>query len=460
MKKRWLGSLAALLLGNGLALAQVNYLPPADAEVLLSEQDPTATSVEATPASPKLAPVSAVQKKSVAMPAPSSAVTTLRSEPVVVIPSASLAPTPACGCEQRSVFSQAEGVKERDRVWANAEYLVWWLSGNRVPALVGTLPAAMAGQAANLPPGAITTVFGDRDLDFGDFSGGRFTAGVWLDKEQYVGLEGSFFFLNRTSLSFNGTSAGDPIVGPLFFDITAGRDSIITPVTPGRATETAHVATSERLWGSELNVKTRLCYFANSSLDVLTGFRYMDLRNDLSVNTATNFIGNGVRAFSDAFAAKNQFYGGQIGAALDLRGGPWSLGITGKLGIGGVQETVVINGFTTETPIGFPSSTFTGGILTHPSNIGHFSMTRFAILPEMSFLLGYQVTDNFRLTFGYNFLYLSKAVYPGNAIDSVNPSSIRGLIVTNPSNVVRPIPITTQSDLWANGLSFGAEVRF
>ena len=57
------------------------------------------------------------------------------------------------------------------------------------------------------------------------------------------------------------------------------------------------------------------------------------------------------------------------------------------------------------------------------SNIGHFSQSQFAVVPEIGVKLGYQLTPNLRLQAGYNFLFWSNVVRPGQQIDtSVNPN--------------------------------------
>ena len=57
----------------------------------------------------------------------------------------------------------------------------------------------------------------------------------------------------------------------------------------------------------------------------------------------------------------------------------------------------------------FPNGTVQtaqGGLLTVPgTNIGRFSQSRFAVVPEIGLNLGYQVTQRMKVFVGYNFLY-------------------------------------------------------
>src|SRR5204862_492234 len=75
-----------------------------------------------------------------------------------------------------------------------------------------------------------------------------------------------------------------------------------------------------------------------------------------------------------------------------------------------------------------------GGLLALPSNIGRYSRDRFAVLPEASINLGYQVTPWLRATAGYTFLYCSNVVRPGDQVNlAVNPTQL-------PSNLTAPAP--------------------
>jgi hypothetical protein len=363
------------------------------------------------------------------------------------------------GCAQPAGEEAGCGHK-KERVWASAEYLLWWMTDNRFPAVIGSLPAAQAPNIADLPPGAITSLFDSSQAKFRESSGVRVTAGVWIDPDQYCGLEGSFFILERRTVNFNGATQGDPIIGGLFVDPTNGRETIIVPTDPSGATETAHASVSERLWGAEGNGRTRLAYFGDSPLDVLVGFRYLDLDDRLDIETATDFIGFGTRSRMDSFHTHNRFYGGQLGGSLDLREGRWSLFLQGKVAVGGNRESIDINGAEVETPLGGTPRTFPGGILAQTTNIGHFTHTQVIAVPELTVNLGFNVTRFLRAFVGYNVIYISDAVRPGNVIDTVNPANVRGLIVDMPNPVVRPTPSFHSTDLWVQGLNFGVEVRF
>jgi len=103
-----------------------------------------------------------------------------------------------------------------------------------------------------------------------------------------------------------------------------------------------------------------------------------------------------------------------------------------------------------------------GGVLALPSNSGHFSRDRFAVVPEIDINIGYQVTDHLRAFVGYSFLYSSNVVRPGDIIDrTVNltqlPSNLGPGSLTGPA---RPMIIVRDTEFWAQGMNFGLEFRY
>jgi hypothetical protein len=58
-------------------------------------------------------------------------------------------------------------------------------------------------------------------------------------------------------------------------------------------------------------------------------------------------------------------------------------------------------------------------VLAQSTNIGTYSRTQAAFIPEAVVNLGYRVTPWATVTVGYNFVYVSEMVRPGNQIDTV-----------------------------------------
>jgi len=348
-----------------------------------------------------------------------------------------------------------------DRVWASAEYLLWWFKHERMPALVGSVPASDVQAGTEIPPEDIVPVIGGQGVNFDSFSGGRFMAGVWLDSEGQLGLDGGGFLFGQRRLAFNASTAGDPVIGALFVDPGSGLLTIITPVDPTSATESASAAATERLWSAEGNVRFRTVCFGDSSFDLLAGFRYLDLSTSIDYNSEIDFASGDTRVFTNTFGARTQFYGAQIGAAFDIRAGAWTLDVIGKVALGTVHESVEIDGQTTDTFADGTVQTFPGGVLAQPSNMGRFTRSEFSAVPEVTANLGYQLTRYLRAFVGVNWLEVTQATRAGGVIDTqVNPSSIHGLIVGNPETSNRPTFQFPDSDFWAIGINFGVQLQF
>lgn len=349
-----------------------------------------------------------------------------------------------------------------ERIYVTGEYLLWWFKTMSTPPLIGSAPEGEVQGGQQVPINDIAQLFGgDHGVSFGPFSGARFMGGIWLDPDSTIALEGGGFFLDRRQVNFSDSSAGDPVIGPLFVDATNGLLSILTPTDPTTATESATGSASERFWGAESNLRFRALDFGRSPIDLLVGFRYLDLASDLTYQTITNFEGAGVRVRTNQFDATTRFYGGQLGASFDLRGERWTVDVQGKLGLGTVHETANLRGQTVDTLLDGTVETFPGGVLALPSNIGHYGRSRFAVVPEVTINLGYQFTSHLRGFIGFNWLEMTLATRAGDIVDGgVNPAKIPGVQVDNPQSINRPTFQFTNSDFWALGMNFGLEFRY
>ncbi len=346
-----------------------------------------------------------------------------------------------------------------------AEYLLWGIKNDRVPVLATTGPASSAGILGQ--PGT-TVLFGGGTLDRDVQSGGRFTAAAWCDEERTFGVEGSAFFLGERSVNFLASSPPLGVLARPFFNLNLGQEFTEVVGAPGLAAGTLKVEAPSRLWGAEANLRGNLCCGCSGRLDLLAGFRYLELKEGLHITefiTATNAtsVPPGTRiTVSDRFDTRNEFWGGQLGLDYELRRGPWSIDMRGKLGLGSTHQTVSIGG---NQLLQFPNGTISvanGGALALSTNSGRFTRDRFSVVPEFGATLGYDVTDWWRLTVGYNFLYLSSVVRPGDQIDRVVdvtniPNFQSGV---RPTGLARPAPTLRDTDFWAQGVSFGMEFRW
>ncbi len=373
--------------------------------------------------------------------------------------------------------------------WARGEYLLWWTEGNRLPPLVTTgVPGATPLQGAIGQPGT-QVLYGDSYFDDRPRSGGRFTAGLWLDTCRPFGLEGSYFFLADRNTHFAAASdstVNSTLIARPFFDVLtglqnaqlvafpalAGGTNLITVTGLGLASGDIRASSYSRIQGGDLNAVCGLCAGCDYWLHALGGFRYLHLGEGLAIRersrvnpalpAGTPFFGGSTITVADQFDTRNNFYGGQVGLRGEVRRGRVFFEAQGKVALGVTNQAVDVQGSTaitapdgmmTVTPVGF---------LASGSNSGRFERNRFSVVSEVGVNGGYQVTNFCRVFVGYNFIHWSSVVRPGDQIDlglsgTRIPTDTRYNPGTGPA---RPGIPFRDTGMWIQGVSFGAEVRF
>jgi hypothetical protein len=141
------------------------------------------------------------------------------------------------------------------------------------------------------------------------------------------------------------------------------------------------------------------------------------------------------------------------------------VGGTFKLALGDMREQVNIAGSTAYTPLpGGQTTTFNTGILAAGTNIGNHHSDRFAVIPELNFKLGFEINDHWRVWAGYDFLFVSNVVRPGDQIDRrLNPSQIP---LPPPAGaqplvgVAQPAVLFRTTSFIAQGVSLGLQYRW
>ncbi len=367
------------------------------------------------------------------------------------------------------------------RVWISAEYILWWVKGGGLPPLATTGPATTTG---TLPPGAFgpstSVLYSGDGVDRDPFSGGQFTAGYWLDCGQTKGIEVSYFFLGGRSNDFTAGSTGAPgssVVARPFFDVSTGLQNSELIGFPGFLSGAVGVHSNTALQGPQVNMICNLCCSCSDCsdccgpvrsyrVDLIGGFRYLDLREGVEIDetshvlpTSPAFTGDTISSF-DQFNTQNQFYGGQIGLRAEVQRNRFFVNVEGLVALGDTHQIVYINGATSITTPAGVTTVSPGGLLALPSNIGHYSHDEFSVVPEGSFNIGYQVTNNVRVYVGYTILYWSGVQRPGDAIDlSVNSTRVPTSLLPA-SGPAAPVFNFHSSDFWAQGMNFGVELLF
>jgi hypothetical protein len=366
--------------------------------------------------------------------------------------------------------------------WASVDYLLWWVKSAPLP-----VPLVTTGNpSVGFDPTFVNTVniagaigqpgtqvlFGDHNIHFPMFSGMRLTLGDWLDEGEVFALEGSGFFLERHVSRYfiaSDKSGNPPLYFPIFSEI-AGAERAIPIADPLRAfSGNVLVASNLRLWGAECNGMVNLIHYLGMEFSLLGGFRYVDLRENLQINnTTTDLLFKNVTVLDDSFGTHNQFYGGQIGTRFGFQRDCFSLDLTAKLALGPTHQEVAIQGDITQlgpnplTPPGL--GTFSGGLFAQPSNIGRRSADPFTVLPSLELKVGYDLTRQIRATVGYDLVYWSQVVRPGNQINHQVNLSQNAVLDPSGAGVLvgpaQPAPLFNRSEFWAQGLNVGLEFRF
>jgi hypothetical protein len=365
--------------------------------------------------------------------------------------------SPPCGN-----YGWSKPTGDADRFYASGEYLLWWIRNTNVPPLVTTSAPNLNGI---IGPGT-TILLGQSPLDNQERSGGRLTVGYWLDNCKEVGIEASGFFLEDRCVSFPFSSNQSPVLARPFFDVNNNRESAQVAASPGLGTGSITTTLCSELWGLEVNARCNLCCGCNYRVDLLGGFRFLDLEEKLDITEDINatvggsvFGGDHV-VVSDHFATRNKFFGAQIGAVAEWERGNFFVEFRGKLGLGDTHQMIDVSGNLRITPSGGPTTTVAGGLLALNSNSGHFSKDQFSVVPELGLNVGYKVTENLRAFVGYNFLYWTDVVRPGDQIDRKLDINRIPFFSGPPTNQVHPVVPFKESDFWAQGINVGVQFRF
>ena len=138
--------------------------------------------------------------------------------------------------------------------------------------------------------------------------------------------------------------------------------------------------------------------------------------------------------------------------------GPFGIDLTGKVALGVSQQRVNISGLSQDAA----GNTLPGGLRALTSNIGHFTRDRFSVVPEIGVNLSYHVTDRLRAFVGYDFLYWSNVVRPGDQIDRTLDVTLIPAFAPNvqPAGQNRPAVPFRDTDFWVQGLQLGLEFNF
>jgi hypothetical protein len=353
--------------------------------------------------------------------------------------------------------------------------LLWWTRPGPVGApLASTGPAAGAGI---LGTSGTTSILSD-SFDYQDRSGGRLTTGFWFDQGCHVGVELIGFVLEDKTASRTAGSDlnGNPLLARPVVNAQTTLEASTLLAAPGALAGGIAMSSSNSLFGGEANFMGSLVRLPQFNADMILGFRYVGMDEDLNVNSATTVLPGGSAAFNgnlvtagtvkifDRFETRNDFFGGQVGLRTGVECWRLFLNLEGKLAVGSVHEVVNASGATTFiAPNGLITNNLTGGLLVVSSNAGIHSKNDLTFIPEVGVKFGVHLTKHLSAHVGYQYMYWFDVVRPGDQIDRViNPALV-------PSNLAfgglnpgpnRPVVPLDKTAFWAQGVNFGFELSF
>jgi hypothetical protein len=375
------------------------------------------------------------------------------------------------------------------KYWFGADYLLW-----QPKAFQTDYPFVTTSAPGDLGVLGRPSTFGlctDKNIGFGSAAGFRVWGGMAFDDAMGIELGGFLLETRSKGSTFEGNSVGFPVLAIPFFDNSTGAAGSYVISFPGINTGSATVEAETRSWGAEANA----VYNAfggpggGGGLQFLCGARYYELEERLSLDTTSTTFGvppasaggtffpggggifagtdfSGSAPFTvtttDQIRTFNEFYGAQVGFRGDACWGKWTLGVMGKAAAGIVRQKVELLGESTLTGAGV-ASTQPGGILNGQADLCKVRKDRFAILPEGNVNLGYNVTSNFRINVGYNFLYINRVVRPHSI---TTPQNLNLNQVPTSPTFGTAAPGAPQRDLfndtdfYLHGFNFGFQLSF
>ncbi len=402
----------------------------------------------------------------------------------------------ASDAAQSPLYDDHQGPPEL--LWFRAGYLMYWTKqGPLSGPLVTTGPADGTG---SLSDPRTKVLYGNSDVDYGRFNGMQYDLGAWLDDQHVWGIAASGFLLEQRAVGaqFNSDAGGSPLLARPFNNITTIVNQLPsgTPVgyqvtAPGAFSGGIDVESTTRLWGAEVNAVRNLVACPGFTFDLVAGFRYIDLEEQLLISSQSQQLAGGTLVFdpfrnggtvpatlpggsvvsvSDRFHTRNQFYGGQGGLQAECTRGAFSVSVLAQLAVGPNHETVSVAGQSTaRTPDGATQSLPSGLYADTGTNTGRSTTNWFALSPEVDVRCGYHFTESIFAFVGYNFLYLNNVARPGTEVnENVNlafvPTSLsyRSFPAAVPAQVplFQPAPLSKREDFWAQGLQFGVEFKY
>jgi len=316
----------------------------------------------------------------------------------------------------------------------------------------------------------VNVLLGGGSVDTNPNTGFKITGTYKIDSRLGVELTGFYIPTRSTSSSVSSTGLPGSIDLLLpFFNVNTNYEDVTELSWWPEYRGSAQATLSNNLGGGELNLAWAMPPSDGWRVDLLGGFRFLQLRETYTITTSSPYNPpNPVDIWNttDSFDARNRFYGLQVGARAAYDQGAWVGSVLGKVALGSMQQRVSVNGFleTNDYNDYGPTQIFTGGYFALPTNSGDHSRNTFAIVPEVALNLGYRLTPQATVYVAWSFLYASNVARPGEQINrNINPTQSVAYGFDPPATIVgagQPTFSFNTTDFWAQTLSVGFAYRF
>ena len=359
----------------------------------------------------------------------------------------------------------AERILMAPKFWVAGEYQILWAQNANVPQIIERIPAQFASGGGNsFPANVRVNEFPTRrDIRYDSINAYRVSAGVRIQPQ--LALDGNYFTTEtaneRATVSGSGLPGTDGI-SRSYTQAGTGNQISLFAAQPGQYSGSVTAHSNMQAWGVDSNLRWDTYHIFVDRTELLAGFRYFNLGERISIDDSSTFSDGRRLAVSDNFQTRNHFYGGQVGFHSRIYGTVWSLDFINKYAIGGVnQEVRAFGSNSIISPAGVEDRE-QGGLYARGANVGTFSRNRFAVAAESSTIVGYNLTPNVRLHFGYHGSWISSVIRAPEVIDPVvNDSNVRYISLPSPSNANRPaFQWNRASDYFLQGVSFGVTAGY
>ncbi len=338
--------------------------------------------------------------------------------------------------------------------WARVDYLISWRRGTKTPVLATTsTPGTPIEDAGVLGLSSTSSLMGSNTLNDDSTPGIRIDFGRWIPgSDAAIGARFYSMFDAGSSHTFD-----DGIVTRPFFNVDANEAQSLPVNFPGSEAGSLTIDSTAKMIGTDVYVMRPWRSSGIARLNFIAGYQFSRFDESVQIsNNSTNLDGRNSIPIgtqlevTDSFRTKNVFHGGLLGLSSDIDGGDYTVSFLAKVGIGGVDHTIITSGQTIITDPGGGSNTL-DGLFVRQSNRGEFKRSRFTAVPEFSVRYTKHLNDSLDFSLGYSIIYWGHAVQPGNQIDS-------NVDMTNTTS--QPTMPFEVDHYWAQSLNMGVTFRY